>query len=69
MHAFVEDDVPEEWLSDSNIQKYNAEDPVPVIPIEARLAGVLRRDELPEVLNSAFAWIPRNESKRGVCCS
>ena len=72
MRALLEDDVPEEWLSDSNIQNQNAEDPAsgPVIPIEARLAEVLKKDEVPGALDfikSCLRLDPKKRPKAGKC--
>ena len=72
MRALLEDDVPEEWLRDSNTQNHNAEDPdsEPVASIEARLAEVLKKDEIPEVLDFIKCCLrldPKKRSKAGQC--
>jgi serine/threonine protein kinase len=70
MCALLEDDVPEEWLGDSNIQNRNAEDPGPVTSIEARLAEVLQKDEIPEVLDFLKCCLrldPKKRPKAGKC--
>lgn len=66
MRALLEDDVPEEWLSDSNIQNHNAEDPdsEPVASIEARLAEVLKKDEIPEALDFIKCCLRLDPKKR-----
>ena len=64
MRAFLEDDVPEKWLGDNNIQNHNAEDPGPVTSIEACLAEVLRKDEVPEVLDFIKCCLRLDPKKR-----
>ena len=44
MRAALEDDVPEEWLSDSKMEDYNAERHGPVTSIEAGLSDALHKD-------------------------
>ena len=70
MRALLEDDVPEEWLSDSNIQNHNAEDPETVTSIEERLAEVLQKDEIPETLDFIKCCLrldPKKRPKAGKC--
>ena len=70
MRALLEDDVPEEWLSDSNIQNHNAEDLEPVTSIEERLAEVLQKDEIPEALDFIKCCLrldPKKRPKAGKC--
>ena len=71
MRALLEDDVPEEWLSDSNIRNHdNAEDSGPITSIEARLAEVLQKHEIPEVLDFIKCCLrldPKKRPKAGQC--
>ncbi|KAF8972224.1 kinase-like domain-containing protein [Flammula alnicola] len=45
MRAVLEDEVPEEWLSDSKLKNYNATDHELVTSIEASLSDVLHKDD------------------------
>lgn len=59
-------------MSDSNIQNHNAEDPGSVTSIEARLAEVLRKDEVAEVLNfikSCLRLDPKKRAKAEECAN
>ena len=47
MCAALEDNVPEEWLSDNKMKDYNAEHHVFVTSIEASLSEALHEDEVP----------------------
>ena len=58
MRALLKDDVPDEWLSDSNTQNHDVEDPGP-FTIEELLEDVLQK------FFAAFAWIPRNGPRGG----
>ena len=49
MRALLKDDVPDEWLSDSNTQNHDVEDPGPVTSIEELLADVLQKFLLPSL--------------------
>ncbi|KAF8972233.1 kinase-like domain-containing protein [Flammula alnicola] len=46
MCAVLEDEVPEEWLSDSKMKNYDATDHEPVISIEKSLSDVLHKDDV-----------------------
>jgi hypothetical protein len=68
MRALLKDDIPEEWLGDSNIQNHNAENSV--TSIEAHLAEVLKEDEVPEVLDFIKCCLrldPKKRAKAGKC--
>ena len=46
MRAALEDEVPEEWLSDSKMKDYNSEHHGFVTTIEAGLSEALHKDEV-----------------------
>ncbi|KAF8972230.1 kinase-like domain-containing protein [Flammula alnicola] len=56
MRAVLEDEVPEEWLSDSKMKNYNATDHELVTSIETSLSGVLHKDDA-----SAAAFIKSSD--------
>ncbi|KAF8813380.1 kinase-like protein [Phlegmacium glaucopus] len=72
MRAALEDDVPEEWLSDNKMKDYNAEHHGLVTSIEAGLSDVLNQNEAAQAsafIKGCLRLDPQKRLKVGECAN
>ena len=70
MRAALEDDIPEEWLSDSKMKDYNAEHHGLVTSIEAGLTDALHKDEVAAAaafIKGCLRLDPQKRLRAGKC--